>query len=818
MLKNREVLQILKVEVEKQSGLKIEYAADCVALSELIFETVHRRVSSSTLKRFFHIIDSPFDPSRYTLDTLSAFTGSANWQKFVAKLESGKDLESQQWEDLKNQARAITEKSLQSLKEKVNFTAGKFLLRPFAKKKLEKFMESPQNATMFVAPDGYGKSVLLIQLVENYFLKPGARYQDETLLLIDGSLLFHLSFSYPDLFILNQLVDFERSVGRSAPPVSNWQKIFGKMVVVIDDLDEVFYQKVKFHQFAENLLRLISVYQGTDWFKIILTCRPESLEVFSTFIRKNPLQATTWFDTSFSRKSTERINIPLFDAKEISWVLRKYNFRYSYEYLSFFHEGLAGLIHLPYFLFLFLKEYALHADFSEIALLEHYTLKKIFVPPYAKEKQDITDHFFRLCKLGKSGTAVQKDALKLSSDKLLAYNELVTGGIFFENPETGNNLSLHIFVRFSQQTLLYFLLARFWLRQNRLSTALWNKINNYYHDDPELRHKLLLLLTKLAIHEQNTAFLKQLHLQPETNTGTPATPPATLPDYYSAIAPAIRSGFRSNPPLRQELVPVLVRSGTGQKLYFKENFDFDSLLLYSAGMLHDYEQNNHSTCDRLFVVCMRFMEGFLGNDSEKCQLAISALENETFSCPDDAQSATYYFTPLILHQAQTAQVLSPELSAQIHETALRLSSLVPSSHHRPFLFEFNMILAFNLVGLHQETLRYASLTEDGILVKNIPDSPEYQLAKLCKARALLHAGNPDLALKIFPKEKIRNFPEGKKYYFQLQADLIKAEFLLLRKKEKRADKLIKEIRNISEMLHFRYFKQQAIMLKEGLNF
>ncbi|HOI48553.1 MAG TPA: hypothetical protein PK167_04570, partial [Prolixibacteraceae bacterium] len=298
MLKNREVLQILKVEVEKQSGLKIEYAADCVALSELIFETVHRRVSSSTLKRFFHIIDSPFDPSRYTLDTLSAFTGSANWQEFVAKLESGKDLESQQWEDLKNQARAITEKSLQSLKEKVNFTAGKFLLRPFAKKKLEKFMESPQNATMFVAPDGYGKSALLIQLVENFFLKPGARYQDETLLLIDGSLLFHLSFSYPDLFILNQLVDFERSVGRSAPPVSNWQKIFGKMVVVIDDLDEVFYQKVKFHQFAENLLRLISVYQGTDWFKIILTCRPESLEVFSTFIRKNPLQATTWFDTS----------------------------------------------------------------------------------------------------------------------------------------------------------------------------------------------------------------------------------------------------------------------------------------------------------------------------------------------------------------------------------------------------------------------------------------------------------------------------------------------------------------------------------------
>lgn len=807
----------MKVEVEKQSGLKIEYAADCVALSELIFETVHRRVSSSTLKRFFHIIDSPFDPSRYTLDTLSAFTGSANWQEFVAKLESVKDPESQQWEEMKNLAHTITQKSLQSLKEKVNFTAGKFLLRPFAKKKLEKFMESPQNATMFVAPDGYGKSALLIQLVENYFLKPGARYQDETLILIDGSLLFHLSFSYPDLFILNQLVDFERSVGRSAPPVSNWQKIFGKMVVVIDDLDEVFYQKVKFHQFAENLLRLISVYQGTDWFKIILTCRPDSLEVFSTFIRKNPLQVTAWFDTSFSRKSTERINIPLFSDKEISWILRKYNFRYSYEYLSFFHEGLAGLIHLPYFLFLFLKEYALHADFSEIALLEHYTLKKIFAPPYFKEKQDIIDHFFRRCELGKSGTAVRKDALKLTSDKLLAYNELVTGGVFFENIETDNNLNLHTFVRFSQPTILDFLLVRFWLHQNRLSTTLWNKINNYYHDDPELRRKLLLLLTKLAIHEQNSAFLKQLHLEPETNAGTAASLPGTLPDYYSAIAPAIRSGFRSNPQLRHELVPVLARSGTGQKLYFKENFDFDSLLLYSAGMLHDYEPNNQSAGDRLFILYLRFMEGFLGNASEKCQHAISALKNEPYPCPDDAQSTTYYFTPLILHQAQTAQVLSPELSAQIHETALRLGSLAPSPHNRPFLFEFNMIFAFNLAGFHQETLRYTSLTEEGILVKNIPDSPEYQLAKLCKARALLHAGNPDLALKIFPKEKIRNFPEGKKYYFQLQADLIKAEFLLLRKKEKRAAKLLKEIRNISEMLRFRYFKQQAITLKESFN-
>jgi hypothetical protein len=73
----------LKDEVERKFGTKLKFTGNCKLLSSQIFEATNRQLSVSTVKRFFGIIPSPFNPSKYTLDTLSTFIGFDGWDSFV---------------------------------------------------------------------------------------------------------------------------------------------------------------------------------------------------------------------------------------------------------------------------------------------------------------------------------------------------------------------------------------------------------------------------------------------------------------------------------------------------------------------------------------------------------------------------------------------------------------------------------------------------------------------------------------------------------------------------------------------------------------
>ena len=78
----------LKEDIQKKFGQEILYGKDCQALSDLIQQDINRQVSVSTLKRFFGIIQSPFNPSKYTLDTLAIYLKFENWQDFINSFEA----------------------------------------------------------------------------------------------------------------------------------------------------------------------------------------------------------------------------------------------------------------------------------------------------------------------------------------------------------------------------------------------------------------------------------------------------------------------------------------------------------------------------------------------------------------------------------------------------------------------------------------------------------------------------------------------------------------------------------------------------------
>ena len=206
---NDDIYILLKQEIQNKIGQKILFGKDCVQLSKQIGAETHRQISSSTIKRFFGIIKSAFNPSKYTLETFVVFLGYPDWKTYLKAYDESKGFMSNTWDSLKSHAQIVTEISLSSLKEKTAYEPEKNILRLFADTAFNAFLNSDKTATMFIAPRGYGKSTLLIQLLEEYFLNKNAKFKNDIVILIDGEIFFNLYSKHSNLNMLSQLLEYK---------------------------------------------------------------------------------------------------------------------------------------------------------------------------------------------------------------------------------------------------------------------------------------------------------------------------------------------------------------------------------------------------------------------------------------------------------------------------------------------------------------------------------------------------------------------------------------------------------------------------------
>ena len=66
--------------IEEKTGLSMQHNNDFITLSNLLFETLHKRISPSTLKRIWGYVNSwGVKPRPYTLDTLANYLGVSDF-------------------------------------------------------------------------------------------------------------------------------------------------------------------------------------------------------------------------------------------------------------------------------------------------------------------------------------------------------------------------------------------------------------------------------------------------------------------------------------------------------------------------------------------------------------------------------------------------------------------------------------------------------------------------------------------------------------------------------------------------------------------
>ncbi|MCY1722434.1 hypothetical protein OU798_18945 [Prolixibacteraceae bacterium Z1-6] len=503
---------LLRDDIRSKIKKKKLYGSDCNLLSQKIYNETQRQVSISTLKRFFGLIKNKHNPSKYTLDTLAEFVGFKDWSDYAKSHDtlSPTSFEDDPWEVLKRQMLEVTSHSLESLKQKTNYNKDEFIFRPLGKDRFDRFEATNIPATLFIAPDGYGKSSLMIQLVEKYFLTENEKFKNDIICLIDGGIFFNLYSKNSNIDMLNQLLEFNVNPGLNFYFHKNPEKRKGRIWLLFDDVDEVFFDRKRYLQLIENIMQILMVNDG-GWFKAILTCRPENLDVFTQLFHKNPVLKATWFDVGFTyEKYIDAINIPLFSTKDIKMILKLQNVEPKYKGIFTRYKDVLGIISHPYSLSLFIREFKQNENISEIILLDRFIKAKIFSPPFLEEKILLMKRYIALCNRGKETTLVEKEHLVRDPDLIPAHQQLISDGILYEFIVPEDTIDLKIMVSFTQRIILDYMVLRAWTQDKNYSVELLLEIVEFYKNSKLMQGYIIKLFMKMLVQNNELELIKQI--------------------------------------------------------------------------------------------------------------------------------------------------------------------------------------------------------------------------------------------------------------------------------------------------------------------
>ncbi len=512
---NENLLQLIKKEIEIKVGKKILTGKDCTQLSDIIYNDTKLKISVTTLKRFFGVIKSDFNFSKFTIESLVQYIGYQSLDDFRELYnEAKKDSPSENsWELLKNRVNIITEKSLKSMKLHTGYEADKNIFREFAKEKFEHFTDSDKTATLFSSPAGFGKTTLLIQIVENYFTNKYAEYKDDIIILIDGKLFLNLYAHNPENDFLSQFLHFKLLSSWAFYFFKNPEQRKGRIWVFIDDVDDIFFDTESYLLLLENLMRMIMAF-NYGWYKVVLTCRPENLDFFNHLADKYPQIQDVWFESNFNNMNENQnpINIPILSEQEINHILKMNEIKYDYSYFYDKNSEIAELINQPRFLSLFIAEYKQSGNLSVIVLLMNFLQKWFFSSPYKNEKLKIINRFIELCNRGKYTDSVKKDELLAKSQTPGAYRELLSLGILYENFHPNELLNENTWVRFGNFIIFDFFLLEKWRQGREMNIELYNLIRRYYKENVPLQKNMVKLFFSFLEYQNKHELIKKLRL------------------------------------------------------------------------------------------------------------------------------------------------------------------------------------------------------------------------------------------------------------------------------------------------------------------
>lgn len=425
----------------------------------MIFDKTQKQISETTIKRMYGFAFSRFDPSLFTLDTLAKYCDYRGWDDFLkaqSSISNYAEMPAVDWDILKTNAHKMTGFTMQALKGRSGIAYAMTIKRKFIDDHFQAFLNSRYNATVLVAPAGYGKTLALCHWIDERMTITDA---NEVILFFSSNAMLNVHLSGRDLngWLLS-LMGYSTE-DDFVTLLKTQQRKKERFFLMIDGVDEILFKQGQFRALITQLMDIISIYQLNDCFKLVLTMRSSTwINNINSFEKEKDI----WFLGDLINHNLVT-NVPLFNIREITELSGKSASKVIPENLA---PNLAEILNHPLYFQIYHKQHKTsfnpkNSDETAIhKLIFSFIADKLYAGTYATEKFFLIKEIIKEMDLRKGNFKADKcrviDLIKKHNN---AYLELLSIG-FFQEVNTGYTILHKTNIEFGNIHFLEFSIAK----------------------------------------------------------------------------------------------------------------------------------------------------------------------------------------------------------------------------------------------------------------------------------------------------------------------------------------------------------------------
>lgn len=497
------ILDELRHLILKKVGIRVVCPSDCQVIALAISKKVNKSISETTIKRLFGFAAIHHQFSKFTINTLLEYVENDDTNAVTdAAINGSPYTGDKDWDYLIAKARTLSESTIKRVITQSDIPYHLTINRKFAEHDFNYFYSSNYIFTAFIAQAGYGKSILLSHLVQNLFLKPGARYAQDVVLFLHAERVFNVEVDSQNLE-----TDLQKLLGLSTDKDlityfnEQHEKNGKRLILIFDGFHDILRKNGLKPKIFDSIVKLLCDLEGSPAIKLVLSMRSYVWRRFYQNIRHSHYLKNKWFAGSYFR-SVEQSNVPAFTEAEVELLFNKissfpakrlnpelkYQLKYPF-HLSYYHE-LKSLY--PE------NEYRTNLIFYEITL--KYLSQKIYQSKHAVEKLILCKQLIQLSDYGMKGNRIDKsllmDEFTVFRD---AYMELLLDGLLIEEQHHEHGFPIE-FVRFIHPHIFEYFLFKETLErhQDQMNEGFFNSIVTEYSGN-NLAYPLLKWATFFTI-------------------------------------------------------------------------------------------------------------------------------------------------------------------------------------------------------------------------------------------------------------------------------------------------------------------------------
>lgn len=466
--------KLLREHVLVKSGIKVISPGDCKEIAGRIEKLSGKVISETTLKRFFGFASQKYSFSKYSLNALCEYAGYEGWDHFYQAVSTNGNGEKlvlhTLWKEFREKAMQTTLITHKILKNLSGIPFPHTISRLPLEADFKSFMESDfQFFCLTGAPD-IGKTLQVTHLVEKFFLTKNAPYQSSIIWFLrresQKDLLSHdidLDKLMDDQFNMHNGFNFLEYFRRRPDQVE------GKLVLVMDGLDDYFYERAQLDDAFEKVIHLLGYVNKEKWLKIVLSLRTSTWHILQQKFEQTEQLKRSWFP-GISYQENLKSNMPVLNKREIMTIL--HSFHKETGTMLYPCQALFSLFTNPYYLSLYyhiLKTDINNKNFGDAlfcVLINSFIEHKLHSARDYVEKDHLLRKLVNVSGYGESSVAVEKNKLLQGNEGYIeAYYNLINEGILVETYDR-RNFDHHIYVRFLHEPLYTYFLSREWIERH----------------------------------------------------------------------------------------------------------------------------------------------------------------------------------------------------------------------------------------------------------------------------------------------------------------------------------------------------------------